>query len=118
MNQQEAVEKVSNLLDEGRKLIEEALTLGREYGVPVDLTQTGVGNGDDMWYVDEATYRQEYIQENYYDYDSETYNYIPRELTPEEKAEVETRMNELRDNGGFSDDGYKVLGWMSSSTNC
>lgn len=115
---QEIVTKISNNLQEANKLIEEALTLGKEHGIPVDLGSLAHMSDDGMWYVDEAEYRQEYIIDNYGVYNVETSEYDTPELTPKQLAEVEEHMAGVREDGGYGPYGQKVLGWMSSSTNC
>jgi hypothetical protein len=112
MNQQEATRLISNLLETAKNSVEAALTLGRENNVPVDLNIVGLGGADDMWYVSEHDYRQELEQEYAWE------NGGPDQpLTEEQEQQVEERLQAIRDGGGY-DNGYKVLGWMSSSTNC
>lgn len=110
MEQQEATRLISNLLETAKNSVEAALTLGRENDVPVDLNIVGLGGADDMWYVSEHDYREELLDELKYEY--------PDGDIPQERLdEVEERVQSIRDEGGY-DNGYKVLGWMSSSTNC
>ncbi len=115
MTEQEVVARIAELIEQARVATEEALNLGREHSVPVELGKIGIT--EDMWYVDEANYRQEYIADNY-SYNPDTGAYMDEViLTPEQELEVEEHMQNVRDEGGY-DNGYKVLGWMSSSTNC
>jgi hypothetical protein len=119
MTPQEATMTVSNLLESARTAIESAMSLGKEYGIPVNLNKIGGSiDASDMWYVAEEEHRQEYIRDNFLEYDVTSGNYIQRELTEEEKKEIEEYMQNLRDCGGYDSYGTKVLGWMSSSTNC
>lgn len=114
MDKEQATRIISNYLEKAQKLIEEALTLGRVHGVEVRLEKLGIT--ENMWYVDEVEYREQYIEDNYSTYNEATGEYDTN-LTPEEEAEVERHMQAIRDDGGY-DGSYKVLGWMSSSTNC
>lgn len=112
---EQVVARISDLLEQAKNLTEDALNLGREHGVPVDLDALGIS--EDMWYVDEISYRNDYIQNNYSNYNTDTHDYDVPELTPEQLAEIEEHMTAVRESGGY-DDNYKVLGWMNSSTNC
>lgn len=115
MDKQTATQVISDLIQGARNMIDRAADLGREHDIPVDLGALGVG--EDMWYVTEQEYRRDYIAENYFEMDRKTFDYIPRELTSEELQEVEEHMKSVREEDGYSD-GYKVTGWLSSSTNC
>lgn len=115
MDKQGIVKKISDNIEQAAKLVEEALSLGKENGVPVHLDKVGIT--EDMWYVDPVEYREQYILENYGQYNSTTYEYDPVELTEEQLQEVNDQMKEIEETGGYHDD-YKVVGWMSSSTNC
>lgn len=100
MNEQEATQTISDNLETAKRLIDEALTLGREFDVPVNLNKTGLGSSE-MWYTDPRDYLDDV--KNDYGEDSDEYR----------------RAKELVDEGyAYDDNGYQVWGWMSSSTNC
>lgn len=109
MNQQEVTARISNLLDAARTATEEALSLGREYGVAVDLGKIGIGAAEDMWYVTKQEWIDEQIEELKYYHDEDEMEAAI--------AEIHERAKAIEEEGGY-DNGYKVWGWMSSSTNC
>lgn len=112
---QKVAARIAELLETARLASEEAMSLGKQHNVPVNLGSIGIT--EDMWYVDPAEYRQQYIEENILELD-DNFNPIERELTTEETQQVNDYMVEVENSGGYDDYGNKILGWMSSSTNC
>lgn len=101
MDKQQITKIIADNLESARILIEQALNLGQQHGIPVDLTRTGVARNDDVWYTDPLEKLEEMKEE--YGEDSEEY------LSFKQRVE---------EGDPFDDYGYKQWGWMSSSTNC